>query len=367
MAEEFDALQISDPLTGLGLALAVLLLGVLLEAGLRFAQRWVAARNRPLAGVVLGALCWQPLFWSILIAFASLLAGLSDVSVERQRGLDIIWSLLIISLTIVAVRILAGWFKMLIAPRPAASVSILNYLINGLAVAVVLIVGLYAFSVPMSLQLVTLGGSALGLSLALREPLANLFAGIVLTASDRLRPGEFVRLPSGEEGHILDIGWDVTSIQQLRNSLIIVPNSVMNQAEIINFDRLDHGFELEVDIGVSYDSDLAEVERVTIEIAEGVLHELVGGSPASPPYIHYRGFRDSDILFTVYLTCPFADRFEVRHAFLKRLHHRYEEEGIEIPRPGRILSTQPDEPLRVVLGDPGSAPAKEGRGEVPGV
>jgi len=377
MAEEFDALQISDPLTSLGLALAVLLLGILLEAGLRFAQRWVAARNKPLAGLVLGALCWQPLFWSILIAAAGLLTGLSDVSVARQRGLDLVWGLLIISLTIIVVRILAGWFKMRVAPRDEASISILNYLINGLAVVVVLIVALYAFSVPMTLQLVTLGGSALGLSLALREPLANLFAGIVLTASDRLRPGEFVQLPSGKEGYILDIGWDVTSIQQLRNSLIIVPNSAMNQAEIINLDRLDQGFEIEVNIGVSYDSDLAEVERVTVEVAEGVLRELGGGSPASPPYVEYQDFRDSDILFTVYLTCPVADRFQVRHAFLKRLHLRYQEEGIEIPRPGRILSTQPDEPLRVVLGDPEDAPAravgvqatpaKEGNGEVPGV
>jgi small-conductance mechanosensitive channel len=350
MTEEFDALLTFDLLSSIGLALAILVLGLLLEVGLRLAQRWVAARERQLAGVILGALRWQPIVWSILFAFAWLLSGFSDVSVERQLGTRIFLGLLTISLTIVTVRILTGWLKIQTAKRPAASVSILNYLVNGLAIAIVVIVGLYAFNVPVTLQLATLAGSALGLSLALREPLANLFAGVVLTVSDRLRPGDFVRLPSGEQGRILDIGWDVTSIQQLRNSLIIVPNSVMNQAEIINFDRPTREFELPVDVGVGYDSDLEDVERITIEVADGVLRDMFGGEPAVPPYIRYRVFRDSDIMLTVYLTCSFADRVQTRHEFMKRLHRRYEEDGIEMPSPSRTLNTQPDEPLRIILG-----------------
>jgi hypothetical protein len=79
-------------------------------------------------------------------------------------------------------------------------------------------------------------------------------------------------------------------------------------------------------------------------------------------------------MLTVYLTCPFADRAKTRHEFMKRLHLRYKEEGIEMPSPSRTLTTQPDEPLRVVIGDPTGAPAPaggaqaavEGREEVPG-
>jgi hypothetical protein len=36
---------------------------------------------------------------------------------------------------------------------------------------------------------------------------------------------------------------------------------------------------------------------------------------------------------------------------MKRLHLRYEEEGIEMPSPSRTLNTQPDEPLRIILSD----------------
>lgn len=363
MTEEFDALQEFDLLSSIGQAVLLLAFGIGLELLLRSVQRRAVAKNRALAGVVANALRWQPLFWSIVIAFAWLLANLSDVSVARRRGLGIVWGLLAVSLAIVAVRILAGWFKMLIATRPAADVSILSYLINGLAVAIVLIVGLYAFNVPVSLQLVTLGGSALGLSLALREPLSNLFAGVSLMVSGRLSPGDFVQLPSGEEGRIQDIGWDVTSIQQVRDSLIIVPNSRMNEAEILNFDRPTHELVLEVDIRVGCDSDLDEVERVTIEVADGTLRDLFGSEPITPSYIRYKELRDSDILLTAYLACPFIDRYEVRHEFLKRLHRRYDKDGIEIPYPGRTLHTQSGEPLRLVIGDSRGSTALEERVE----
>jgi small-conductance mechanosensitive channel len=132
----------------------------------------------------------------------------------------------------------------------------------------------------------------------------------------------------------VDIGWDVTSIRQSRDSEIIVPNSHLTKAEIINFDRPSSAFELKIDVGVSYDSNLEEVERVTLEVADSVLRQVGSGELVTPSYIRYKEFAESDIKFTVYLRCKeFADRFRVRHEFIKRLHRRYQVEGIEMPYP----------------------------------
>ena len=102
MTEEADALQTFDPLSLIALALGLLLLGIALEMGLRFAQRWAESHDRRMTSIVLHALHWQPIFWSVLVGAGWLLTGLSDVSIERQRGLEIVWSLLFISLTIQA-------------------------------------------------------------------------------------------------------------------------------------------------------------------------------------------------------------------------------------------------------------------------
>lgn len=347
MTEEFDALLRFDPLRAIAFAVGVLLLGIVLELVLRYLERRAVSKKRYRTGVVLSALHWQPLFWCAWYVVFLILTSFSDVSVERQRGLDILWSLLLISITIIAVRIMTGWVKMISAQKPSASVSVLTYLVNGVAIVIVVMVVLYALNIPTPLLAITFLGSTLGLSLALREPISNLFAGVVLTVSQRLNPGDFVRLPSGEEGRVMDIEWDVTSIRQASDSQIIVPNSFLTKAEIINFDRPSSEYELKIQVGVSYDSDLEKVERVTIQVADQVLREVGDGSLIAPSYIRYKSFDESDIKLAVYLRCQnFAERNKVRHEFIKQLHSRYQVEGIVMPFPALELHSPSESNLK---------------------
>ena len=355
MTEEFDALLRFDPLRTIAITVGILLLGIVLELVLRYLERRAVSNNRRRTSVLLNALRWQPLFWCILIVIFLILTRFSDVSVERQRGIEILWSLLLISITIVGVRILTGWVRLITAERPSASVSVLNYLVTGVAFVIVAMVVLYTLNIPTPLLLITFLGSTFGLSLAFREPLSNLFAGVVLTVSQRLKPGDFVRLPSGEEGRVEDIEWDVTSIRQLRDSQIIVPNSFLTKAEIINFDHPSSEYELKVMVGVSYDSDLEHVEEVTIQVADNVLRQFGDGALVAPSHLQFKEFADSDIKFAVYLRCRnFSDRNRVRHALIKQLHERYQEEGIVMPFPTLELHTS-DEGNEEFLKDVGLA------------
>ena len=343
MTEEFDALQGFDLITTLILVLGIVLLGIAIELGLRYTRRWTENRGWLRTSVILQAFSWQPVLWCILYAVSVILVSFSEVSEIRQVGQGLVQSLLLISITIVFVRILIGWVKMLTAKRASASSSIVNYLINGVAILIVVMVVLYTLQVSVTLILVTVLGSTLGLSFALREPLSNLFAGLVLTASQRFSPGDYIRLPSGEKGRVLDIEWDVTLIHQVKGSEIIMPNSLMTQAEIINFDHPNSEFLQEVNVGVSYDSDLDHVEAVTIEVADEVIRKINSGELVAPSYIRYKSFSDSDIKLTVYLHCPdFGDRIRVQHEFIKQLHKRYAQEGIDMPYPTLELHTSSD-------------------------
>ena len=138
-------------------------------------------------------------------------------------------------------------------------------MIHKLRPLIVILVILNALGVSVTLIAAAILGSIIWLSFVLREPISNLFAGFVLTASQRLSPGDYIRLPSGAEGWVVDIEWDVTVIRKFDESQIIMPNSMMRDAEIVNFDRPSSEYLLQMDVGVSYDSDLAHVERVTLE------------------------------------------------------------------------------------------------------
>jgi len=186
--------------------------------------------------------------------------------------------------------------------------------------------------------LTVLGVGGLAVALALQDTLSNLFAGIQVLASGQLKPGHYLRLTSGEEGHITDITWRYTTIISLQNNTVIVPNSKLASAIVTDFNIPGEVISTSIEVGVSYDSDLEKVEKVTTEVAREVLKETGAGVPEFEPSVTYKKFGDSGINMDVnFRVKKFVDQYTVKHEFIKRLHKRYREEGIEIPFPVRTV------------------------------
>ena len=186
--------------------------------------------------------------------------------------------------------------------------------------------------------LTVMGVGGLAVALALQETLSNLFAGVQVLASGQLKPGHYLRLTSGEEGHITDITWRYTTIISLQNNTIIVPNSKLASAIVTDFSIPGEVILTSIEVGVSYDSDLEKVEKVTTEVAKEVLKETGTGVPEFEPSVTYKKFGDSSIIMDVnFHVKKFVDQYTVKHEFIKRLHKRYREEGIEIPFPVRTV------------------------------
>ena len=207
---------------------------------------------------------------------------------------------------------------------------------------VVFVVGvlviLQTLGISITPLLTALGVGGLAVALALKDTLANFFSGIHLIAAKYIRGGDYVRLDSGEEGYVVDINWRHTSLRQLPDNLILVPNARLAGAVLTNYHEPQRGLRVPVEVGVSYDSDLELVERVTVEVAREVMRDVPGGDPDFEPWVWFGAFGSSSIQCTVFLrAAEFADQYPIRHAFVKRLHARYRREGIEIPFPIQTL------------------------------
>lgn len=347
MIEELDAIQRLNLSRLLLDSIGLLLVGIVLEIGLHFGKKWALAKNYTWLAAILGALNWQPLFWGVLLGTVLPLLDLTENTTGWQRGPDLIWTLVMISVTIVIVRLINGLLRILTATTPSASVSLLNNVLAGLGVLIVaaIIFGFVFDSSPLVLLLAVLGAIT-GLTVVFQEPLKNLVSGVSLTISKRLSPGDWIRLPSGIEGHVTDIQWDVTMVQQFSNNILVVPNYKMTDAEIINYDLPNRTLAVPVTVGVSYDSNLAQVEQITREEATKIMKQINGQTPTPEPIIRYNAFADFRIDFDVYLyAASYAGQFPLKHEFIKRLHQRFDDEGIVIPLPIRTLHTRPDQPL----------------------
>ena len=189
--------------------------------------------------------------------------------------------------------------------------------------------------------LTALGVGGIAVALALQDTLSNLFSGLHILASRQVKIGDYIKLSTGEEGYVADISWRNTSIRALSNNMYVVPNLVMASSIITNYDQPQREMAVLVNVGVGYESDLKKVERVTVEVGREVMKEVAGGVPEFEPFIRYNTFGDFAIGFTVILRGKeFVDQYMIKHEFVKRLHERYNQEGIVIPFPIRTIQMQ---------------------------
>jgi small-conductance mechanosensitive channel len=154
--------------------------------------------------------------------------------------------------------------------------------------------------------------------------------------------GQFIRLDSGEEGYVEKIGWRSTWIKLAPNNILIVPNKTLANSRVLNYDYPSREVVISVKVGVGYDSNLAQVEKITQEVADETLRNVPGGLAEFKPLLRYEEFGDSAINFTVTLRArAYSDQGLIKHEFIKRLHERYKKEGIVIPYPIRTLDLKP--------------------------
>jgi small-conductance mechanosensitive channel len=247
---------------------------------------------------------------------------------------------IVFSGTVITARVLSGMVA--IYARKAEDVfPSTSILVNIVEIAVYTMGGLIILQsngVSVTPILTALGVGGLAIALALQETLANLFSGIYILLSRQLRVGDYIKLSTGEEGNVLDITWRSTAIKALANNVIILPNQKIASATITNYFMPDKEIGILVPVGVSYDCDLEHVEKVTVEVAKEVLHTIDGGVTDFEPVVRFHTFGDSSIGLNVVLRVKeYTDQYLIKHDFIKRLHKRYREEGIEIPFPIRTI------------------------------
>jgi small-conductance mechanosensitive channel len=103
----------------------------------------------------------------------------------------------------------------------------------------------------------------------------------------------------------------------------------------------DREIALLVNIGVSYGSDLENVEKITCDVASEVMQNTPGAIAGFKPFVRYHTFADFSVNFSVIMrVSEFVDQYFVKHEFIKRLHSRYRSEGIEIPFPIRTIKME---------------------------
>jgi small-conductance mechanosensitive channel len=279
-------------------------------------------------------------FWFLMLG-VTLGARVAGLSYSTDRWLDrIAGAAVILSVSFALASFLSRWAisRAARSGEAAPATTLMRNVVYIVVMTLGLLVTLNNLGVQIGPILTALGVGSLAVGLALQPTLSNFFAGISIAMARHVRVGDVVELESGQIGEVTDIGWRWSQIRELPDNIILVPNAKL--AELILRNYAQPGSELSVSVpcGVSYDSDLAEVERVALEVAREALADTPGAVAGFEPLVRFQNFGESAVLFnTVLRVRSYIDRGPVVSEFLKRLHVRFRAEGIEIPFPQRVL------------------------------
>lgn len=194
---------------------------------------------------------------------------------------------------------------------------------------------LLAWDVDVSGWVASAGILGLAVSLAARDTLANLFAGMSLVADAPFRVGDYIVLETGERGEVRHIGLRSSRIMTRDEIEIVVPNSVLANTKIVNeaggpYPR----HRVRVKVQVAYGSDVDQVRRALLAVADD--NAQICREPE--PRVRFRSFEDSGLAVELLAWVPEPwMRGRVLDALVTGVYKRFAAEGIEIPYPQRVV------------------------------
>jgi MscS family membrane protein len=231
-----------------------------------------------------------------------------------------------------------------LAPRTESSLDdtalpLLNKVIGGLLIAGAAVVALGTVGIHVGPLLAGAGVAGLALSLAAKDTLSNLIAGVQLILDRPFRIGDRVEVWTvpkeyGTWGDVVEIGLRATKIRTPDNLIVIVPNNEIMRRDIINYTASGDDIRLRIPIGIAYDADAALAKELILQ----AMGEIPGIKSKPEPVVIVRSFGASSVDLEARPWIADARRRRaIGDLVTERVKELFDEHGVEIPYPKRDI------------------------------
>jgi len=138
-------------------------------------------------------------------------------------------------------------------------------LVNFLIILIGLLFILYLVGVNLTAVLSGLGIGGLAVALAAKDSLSNFFGTLSILLSDVISQGDWI-VVNGEEGVVIEIGLRVTTLRTFDNALIAIPNAILANNDVKNWNKRTLGRRIKMNLGIKYDSKSEDIKNAVNEI-----------------------------------------------------------------------------------------------------
>ncbi len=208
--------------------------------------------------------------------------------------------------------------------------------------AVIWLVGAIVILSQLHINIAALatGAGLIGLIIGIgaQSAISDFLAGIFIIAENQYRVGDIVSLrAAGQDisGVVEDITIRVTRLRDLDGKLHTVRNGLTDSVTNFTFNYAN----VNVDIGVAYESDIDTVERVINEVGATMAKEEAWEARIIEPvaFLRVDGFEDSAVRIKALGKVEPAAQWDVAGEFRRRIKKAFEKNGVTIPFPQVVV------------------------------
>mgnify|MGYP002518068805 FL=1 len=209
-------------------------------------------------------------------------------------GIQIIQCLAVFVVGVIVIRIVKTTIKR--ATKDSNNQTLVGFFISCLNVFLYLVIFYIIFSIlgiSTASFIAALSAAGLAIALSLKDSLSNLANGVLIVSTKPFVEGDYVLIGS-VEGTIKSVKMFTTKIVTIDNKEITIPNSKVISGEIINYSARTTR-RVDLDVYVSYDSDIEKVKKVLIDVMKK--NKLVAKSPE--PFARLNKYGSSCLEFRI--------------------------------------------------------------------
>lgn len=211
----------------------------------------------------------------------------------------------------------------------AALVGFLSSIAYYVLLVVVVIAAISHLGIQTTSLVAVLGAAGLAVGFALQGSLSNFASGVLIILFRPFKVGDFVEA-GGVMGVVDEIGILVTEMHTPDNKGIIIPNSQVMGAHIVNFNKHETR-RCDMVFGIGYGDSIDKAKEILMSIVEA--DERCLKDPA--PTIAVSEHGDSSVNLVCRPWVKGSDYWGVLFDTHEAVKKRFDEEGVSIPFPQR--------------------------------
>ena len=238
----------------------------------------------------------KPILWFLIISSISI--SLAILAFPKPASPDfVMWvnASYIITLSWLAISLFKGYGIAILGSIAEKNNTFRREVINlllkityFLIILVAVLMLLKNFGFNISALIASLGIGGLAVAFAVKDMLANFFASVVLLFDNSFNQGDWI-VCGDIEGTVVEMGLRRTTIRTFDNAMLFVPNSLLANSSVRNWNRRKRGRRIRMQIGVTYSSTPDQIRSCVKDIKTMLLNhpKIAKDTDERPPLSHY--------------------------------------------------------------------------------